>query len=482
MKQKFAILLFLFVTNFLKGESYNNLELLMQQGQMAFEANEYFNSPEYLDSLPPPSTLSFEANIANDPNAYATAQEAQNSIDLSQISTSGSTSTITVTGSDPEEQTNITTEEIEEIVGGDGIHGGESEIMQQIQDSGTSTLYGLENNELGNDTYIDSATSSARDNDNDVPTLIMIWRRQAEIFQKEKDQRGQLTNVVRDLQAEVQASRGIYFDENGSSTERNATLSDIVQAIRKSSVDDNETEDLNTSETSETQSELDTAINNIKDAFSELEGETFSPEPLGSDFGKFTWNFGTDANSETKTSVDLLNLDDTFDSGMFNLPTIEESATWVKRIIAFVVFSIYFLATYNMGVEMFKLLTYSTESNPVSNYSVLGNSAGTVVIKTAKIALVASMVIFISSALIATVNDCNFSFDGMDFSYGNVASGVIQGIGGNDVNEGFRASVYYLALFVPLDSISLMVAQFLVQKISIFAGLMIFNRALRLAS
>lgn len=310
-----------------------------------------------------------------------------------------------------------------------------------------------------------SSSSGGGDQDNDVPMLNAIYG----ALQGLDGDTDNVESVMSDL-------RGTISDESGS---RETTLADIYNLLYEE--DQNNTDD-NASEPIDHDSEEDEVESEIESAEESLvfEKEDIDTVDIQDDFGAIEWKIFHQTKNPAKLNV--LDLSNAFDSQAFSLPSIQDAGKWTKRVIVFVVFSLYFMATYNMGIEMWKLLTYSTESNPVSNYAILGNSAGTVAIKTAKITLAVSMVAFVSSALVTAVSDCNFSFDGMDYSYGSVATGISSSLGGSDVHEGFQASVHYLGIFVPLDSILHMSANFLVQKMSIFAGLLVFNRALRMAS
>ena len=300
------------------------------------------------------------------------------------------------------------------------------------------------------------------DNDNDVPTLLMINSTLRYLNQEVTQQK---------VLEQLKALQGDLLDGNGSPTGEKATLADIVRAIKGE--DRNDTLNRDNASTEQQMEELELAYTD------NLNSDKGTIPTKAASFGKFNWNVSTTPNNETQ--FDLMDMTASLGSGL-NIPTVEEAGVWIKRVIVAIAFFIYFMATYNMGIETIKLLTYSSESNPVSNYAVLGNSAGTAVIMAGKITVIVAMIGFIAVALATSISDCNINFDGASYTYGSVTNVAMATIGGSDVHEGFRMSVHYLDVLLPIDSILQMSIQYLIQRMGIFIGLLTFNRALRLAS
>lgn len=473
------------------GATLAEIQLMMQNENAAQEQAAYLNSQEYKDSLPPTTTLSPQGAVENDLGAYLSAQEAINSIDTSTVSTgtySGQTGLIAVAQGDggigvltPQV---VTQEQLDEAIEESSIYGHSitTSISTTVGDSAPEVDYGLDNNVLGQD-YMQSGEiiSSTPDNDNDVPTLIMIWRRQAEIFSKEKDQRGKLISVVQGLQAEVQASRGTItipsLEENGTEYERNATLADIVEAIK--GIDGyNPDNDRNLTEEKEifdSNLTVATTNNDIQEIIDNVEDDFKGDVDLGSFVEKsdtsimIEWDF-------LGQGIDSFNLADISEYTGINVPSLSDVFGFIKTFLTVAIFCLYLFAVKNMAIQAFQNLIKSVESNPVTNYSVFGNSIPAVAVKAAKTIIVGAILANIYLTLLVAQNDAGI----MD----SVGSGALSGLI-NDLITGYgfmSESLSWATLIIPFATISMCVSTYWMNKFAIYTAMFMMSRGARVIS
>lgn len=483
-----AIVFFLHQTLF--GATLAEIQLMMQNENAAQEQAAYLNSQEYKDSLPPTTTLSPQGAVENDLGAYLTAQEAINSIDTSTVSAgtySGQPGSIAVAQGDggigvltPQV---VTQEQLDEAIEESSIYGHPitTSISTTVGDSAPEVDYGLENNILANDTYINMDTSTYVDRDNDVPTLIMIWRRQAEIFAKEKDQRGKLISVVQGLQAEVQASRGTItipsLEENGTEYERNATLADIVEAIK--GIDgynpDNDRNLTQEKEIFDSNLTVATTNNDIQEIIDNVEDDFKGDVDLGSFVEKsdtsimIEWDF-------LGQGTDSFNLADISQYTGINVPSLSDVFGFIKTFLTVAIFCLYLFAVKNMAIQAFQNLIKSVESNPVTNYSVFGNSIPAVAVKAAKTIIVGAILANIYLTLLVAQNDAGI----MD----SVGSGALSGLI-NDLITGYgfmSESLSWATLIIPFATISMCVSTYWMNKFAIYTAMFMMSRGARVIS
>lgn len=310
------------------------------------------------------------------------------------------------------------------------------------------------------------------DTDDDVPMLTEIkavlegYKEKLEQLAEQKQllalrsdlnsTRGDLTDgnqtrkaTLADIAKRVSDIQGnIYIEGQGT---KRTQLSDLYQELVKLN-DGNVTENNVTEVTEETLIAQKNEVDDATDAFDEL-GEnveiSIPSEITESDASvMLTWKF-----LEGDKSFDLLNIADA--SGI-NIPSLKTSASYIKKFLGWVIAFLFVLAMKNAGLKVLEDIPKFTTSAPVTNWSILGNSAGALVAKSTYLVILVAFIGILATNL-TIINDESQLLGQTSLGFSLIGPGLAELVSGH----GFMSSALkYLALFVPIASIFSTIATF----------------------
>jgi hypothetical protein len=284
----------------------------------------------------------------------------------------------------------------------------------------------------------------------------------------------QFEEKMDELNASIDGIRGEFVDENG--TLRQATLADIYLALTESNATlPNEGTEIGakTAESDALLGAKNQIVTNAIDSSKPNYTRTERPATLGI----IDWDMGRGNGQE---SHDLLNMGQSL--GGVSLPSWDEVSLWIKRVIIVAIMFMYYLAVYNLTVGTFQTMIQAQESNVVSNYSAFTFSAGTVAVKAVKIGI---WLTFFATVFYTTVMA---GYEAQITLWDGTTSSINSGLVNNALNQvsgtsdWSRGAMSFLDDILPIITIFNIVWTFFSQKIAIFLGIFIVNRASRVTS
>ena len=308
------------------------------------------------------------------------------------------------------------------------------------------------------------------DTDDDVPMLTEIKAvlkgyetKLDKIAQEETQEKIEL--AIKSISNDINATRGDITDGNST---RKATLADIYGSIKdiQGVIEIPETgytkattladlhnqlvqlnegnrsqEDLTSEQIAKAKEDTDEASNVITQL-----AESYVPMSVDDISAPETsvmldWDFGNGLES-----FDLLNMSDKFHG---SYASVETAGGYIKKFLGWVVAFLFILAMKNAGLNVLEEIPKFTTSAPVTNWSILGNSAGALVAKSTYLAIAVAFIGIIGTNLAIITDEAQLLGDiGSGFSsIGNALSALASGQG--FMSESFK----WLTIFVPVTSI-----------------------------
>lgn len=244
-----------------------------------------------------------------------------------------------------------------------------------------------------------------------------------------------IANRVTDVQGEI------YIEGQGY---KDTQLSDLYKELVKLN-DSNVTENNFTEVTAETITTQKNQVEDATDSFNELAEnvEISVPSEIAEADASvmLTWNF-----RKGDKSFDLLNISDA--SGI-NIPSLKASASYIKKFLGWVIAFLFIIAMKNAGLKVLEDIPKFTTSAPVTNWSILGNSAGALVAKSTYLVILIAFIGIIGTNLAVINNEAQL--------LGNMGAGfnsLSTALAGLSAGQGFMSDAFtYMALFIPIASI-----------------------------
>jgi hypothetical protein len=287
------------------------------------------------------------------------------------------------------------------------------------------------------------------DTDDDVPMLTSIYERLEEL----KDINKQYINNV---EKKVTGIQGRLLDENGSYTEQNATLADIVNAIRGDQADINATD---TQEESDSKEALISGIDNfatdIIDAIP-TDPNSYLDTMFEMDAGEFS--FYLDPIAGTVSGIDF----------PFSWQDI---ADWISLFLVFVSLILYWQASLQNLDEILSIVTVAPKTAPAS--SILQIKV--------KVILIASLVASVIFGGLIGILESNFTILGTTGTIFDLIAntGSLLIAGGTSTWSSMAISLLFD--LVPVITILYLVGGFYIQKlgakIALFVGFSFVQKA-----
>lgn len=261
--------------------------------------------------------------------------------------------------------------------------------------------------------------------------------------------------TLADISNSVVDIRGWIYDENDFA--RRTQLSDLydqLASINENLSEETETNSTDLNVTEITQETLDERIEEMQEAsepLSALGENTGISTPLlqGANTNlNLTWEF-----LNGSQSFDLFNM---HDATGFNLPSLADVAFWIKKFLAWVIAFLFILAMKNAGLQVLEDIPKFTTNAPVTNWSILGNSAGAIVAKSTYLVILVAFIGIIGTNL-AIINDESQLLGQTSLGINLIGQGLADLASGH----GFMSTALkYLVLFVPVASIFSTIATF----------------------
>lgn len=335
----------------------------------------------------------------------------------------------------------------------------------------------------GFQTEIGVAQTGQGDQDNDVPTLLSI---RAKMEALEKETRG----FKKKVSNPVFNSDSNQTDYEIESLDSEVTLSDIHQELQKlllqteSSIQNQLTHNDEQNETISTfVSELNSSIqqhtDEIQTKLDELEAAFVSVptiEEPNTDFTSYYITLPSALSQKVGVStIDLFNIK----IGDLELPTLADISLFVSLIISITAVMIYIIKTKSLIMETMRDLTLAQESNPVTNYSAFGWSAGALAVKSMQFSIISVGIIGLLGLCVVTLSE-TIGFGAFSGDPSSIPMQIISSIEG--IGNFAQIAVFWFFKFVPIISIISMISFYFIQVFAIRSFLLILNRGARLAS